>query len=77
MVLLFGYEYVWWLIPIMIWEITWKAIAMWKSARNNQIGWFIVVLIINSFGILPILYLLFFQNRRVRSMVKNSKKKKK
>ena len=53
------------LIPILIlltiWDGVWKAIGMWKSARNNQLPWFICVVIFNTIGILPIVYLSFFQ----------------
>lgn len=53
-----------WLIPIIIWEAVWKAIGLWKSARNNQLIWFIAIIIINSVGILPIIYLVFFQKKK-------------
>lgn len=72
----FGYEYAWWVLPILIWEVVWKAIAMWKSARNNHLVWFILVLVINSFGILPIIYLMFFQKKKSSKEVKPSIKKK-
>ena len=53
------------LIPILIlltiWDGVWKAIGMWKSARNNQLPWFICIAIFNTIGILPIVYLSFFQ----------------
>lgn len=38
-----------------------KAIGMWKSARNNQIAWFICIAVFNTIGILPIIYLLCCQ----------------
>jgi len=51
-----------WLIPLIIilslWETVWKIIAMWHSARNNDMAWFISIAIINTIGILPIVYLL-------------------
>lgn len=50
-------------ILLAIWEIIWKGIALWKCGRNNQVVWFIAILIINSVGILPIIYLTFFQKR--------------
>ncbi len=52
------------LILIAIWDGVWKAIGMWKSARNNQLAWFICILIFNTVGLLPILYLLFGQKDR-------------
>ncbi len=50
---------------LVIWELIWKAIALWKSARNDQIGWFVVLAILNSLGILPIIYILFFQKKKI------------
>jgi len=51
-----------WLLPLIIilslWEIVWKIIAMWKSARNNDLVWFILIAIFNTAGILPIIYIL-------------------
>jgi hypothetical protein len=43
---------------IAIWELIWKGFALWRAGRNNQPGWFIAMLLINSAGILPIMYLL-------------------
>jgi hypothetical protein len=53
-----------WLIPLLIWEIVWKGITLWKAAKNNQLGWFISILILNTAGILPIIYLNFFQKNK-------------
>ena len=52
------------LIPFLIWAGIWKGIGLWKSGRNNQLVWFIVILIFNTAGILPILYLAFFQKKK-------------
>lgn len=53
-----------WLIPLFIWEGVWKSIGLWKSAKNNQLKWFISILIFNTVGILPIIYLKFFQKKQ-------------
>ncbi len=49
------------LILIAIWDGVWKLIALWKSARNNQLAWYVCLAIFNTAGILPILYILCFQ----------------
>jgi hypothetical protein len=49
------------LIAVAIWDAVWKAIAMWKCGRNNQLAWFVCVVIFNTAGILPIIYLLWGQ----------------
>ena len=48
---------------VLIWSIIWKGIALWKSARNKQKVWFVLILILNTTGILEIVYLIFFQNK--------------
>ena len=49
------------IIFLVIWDGVWKLIALWKSARHNQLAWFICLAIFNTVGILPILYILLFQ----------------
>ena len=51
------------LIILAIWDVIWKLIALWKSARNNQFGWFICIAIFNTVGILPIIYILTHRNK--------------
>lgn len=48
---------------LIIWEFIWKAIALWRCGRENQLVWFIFILILNTVGILPIIYLLFFDKK--------------
>ncbi len=49
------------IIALAIWELIWKGIELWKAARKDQNYWFIAMLILNTAGILPILYIFFFQ----------------
>lgn len=51
------------IVILVIWDAIWKGIGLWKSARNNQIIWFICILIFNTAGILPIIYIFFFQRK--------------
>jgi Family of unknown function (DUF5652) len=46
---------------LIAWTLIWKGIALWHSARNKQKGWFIVLLIVSTVGILEIIYLIFFK----------------
>ena len=52
------------IILLALWEGVWKCIALWKSARNKQLAWFICLAIFNTIGILPILYIVFWQRDR-------------
>jgi len=49
------------LVPVMIWSVIWKGLALWKSARHNQLTWFIILLVVNTVGVLEIIYIAFFQ----------------
>jgi len=46
------------IITLLVWEIVWKLIALWKAARNNHLAWFVCIGILNTAGILPIIYIL-------------------
>lgn len=63
------------LILAILWTVPWKGVALWKSARNNQPVWFIVMLLVNTLAILEILYIFFFQRKEV-SLKKTSRTKK-
>jgi uncharacterized membrane protein HdeD (DUF308 family) len=44
-------------------ELILKGFALWRAAKNNDQGWFIVLMVINTVGILPAIYLLFFSKK--------------
>ena len=54
----------WLIFALVAWSIIWKGIALWHAARNTQLAWFITLLVVNTVGILEIIYLLFFRKRR-------------
>jgi hypothetical protein len=49
---------------LIIWTLVWKGIALWHSARNNQKAWFVILLVINTAGILEIIYIAFFRKNQ-------------
>ena len=51
------------LVVLLVWELIWKGIALWKSAQKSRMVWFVAILVLNTAGILPIIYLLFFDRR--------------
>jgi hypothetical protein len=53
-------------IVAVIWTAIWKGLALWKSARNSQKVWFVVLLLVNTLGILEIIYLRAFQKKKKR-----------
>jgi methionyl-tRNA synthetase len=45
---------------LIIWSFVWKGLALWQAARNGHKGWFVALLLINTVGILEILYIYVF-----------------
>ncbi len=48
-----------WIAIIILWSLVWKGFALWKSAQLGQKYWFMAILLVNSAGILDIIYLFF------------------
>jgi len=48
---------------LMLWSLYWKGRALWLSARKGSLYWFIALLVINTVGILEILYIYFFSKK--------------
>lgn len=49
---------------LVVWSFIWKGIALWKSAKNGHLPWFIAILLLNTFGLIEILYLSLFQKNK-------------
>ncbi|NTW45426.1 MAG: hypothetical protein HGB18_00025 [Candidatus Moranbacteria bacterium] len=48
------------LLPVVVWSLVWKGVALWKAARNGHTAWFVALLILNTVGILEIIYIVVF-----------------
>lgn len=57
------------IIIIGIWEMIWKFMAMWRASKNNSVIWFVVLGILNTLGILSILYIYVFGKKKVPKRV--------
>lgn len=47
------------LVLVLAWSLVWKGVALWQSAGLRQKWWFIVLLVVNTLGILEIIYIFF------------------
>ena len=46
------------LIPLLIvWSVFWKGLALWHAGRRGEHWWFVLLLILNTLGVLEIIYL--------------------
>lgn len=50
---------------VVVWSAFWKGIALWRSAQSKQLYWFVAMLIINSLGVLEIVYLFAFAKKKL------------
>ena len=50
---------------LFIWSLFWKGIALWKTAQFKQRNWYVVLLVLNTLGILEIVYLFRYAKKRL------------
>ncbi|MGC9031368.1 MAG: DUF5652 family protein [Minisyncoccia bacterium] len=55
----------WIILLIVLWTLPWKGVALWKAAKNNHKGWFLALLVINTLGILEMLYIFVFGKKKI------------
>ncbi len=54
------------IIPLAILDVGLKGWGMWRAAKMGKNIWFIVLLVVNSFGILPAIFLLLTNDEYVK-----------
>ncbi len=53
------------LLPLIIaWSLVWKGWSLWIAARAGSKVWFVVLLIVNTMGILEILYIFWLSKSK-------------
>lgn len=46
---------------VVLWTVIIKGVALWHAARGGQVAWFVALLVINTLGILELIYLIWFR----------------
>ncbi|AWR20719.1 MULTISPECIES: DUF5652 family protein [Aurantimicrobium] len=49
---------------LFLWSYVWKAFALYRAGSLKSVPWFVVLFILNTAGILEILYLFVFSKRK-------------
>ncbi|MEK7126109.1 MAG: DUF5652 family protein [Patescibacteria group bacterium] len=57
------------MLVIALWTIVLKGYSLWYAARGGQKWWFVALLVVNTFGILEIIYLIWFRPKNVSDIV--------
>lgn len=52
------------IVILAVWSIIWKGLALWRAARNGSNAWFIIMLVVNTVGILEIIYIFFLSKKK-------------
>lgn len=60
-------------VPLVLWSLFWKGWALWKAARNGDKWWYVALLVLNTAGILEIIYIFLVSKKE--SPQRSSKKK--
>ncbi|MFH1473242.1 MAG: DUF5652 family protein [bacterium] len=59
------------ILLVVLWSLVWKGLALWKSASLQQKYWFIAILVLNTLGILEIIYLFFVAKKYKVEVIEN------
>ena len=53
------------IMVLLAWSQLMKGLAMWRAAKLSQRNWFVAILIINTVGILELVYLFKFATKKL------------
>ena len=62
-------------VIILIWSYVWKFLALWKSARKGHPVWFIIFALVNTIGLLEILYIFVFSEMKKNNFINTKRLK--
>ena len=66
----------WALFLILIWSLFWIGCSLWFAAKRDQKWWFLVLLILNTAGVLEIIYIFFVAKKKWDDVVNLFRKSK-
>lgn len=49
---------------LIVWSLYWKGRSLWRAAHYNSKAWFVALLVINTLGILDILYIYVLSKKK-------------
>lgn len=62
------------IVILVLSDLILKGVALFKSAQRDQKVWFVALLLVNSLGILPIIYLIVNSDIRLTTPAKKKRK---
>jgi hypothetical protein len=56
--------FAWVIVGLVIgWSYLWKALAFWQAARRDHLGWFILIALAPTFGLVEMIYVFWIAPR--------------
>lgn len=55
-------------VVLVLWSIVWKGLGLWHAAKRGETWWFVALLLLNTAGILEIVYLLVFAKMKLSDL---------
>lgn len=63
------------LLILILWVLPWKGYSLWTAARNSHKGWFIALVVVNTFAILDIFYIFYIAKKKPKDLINAFKSK--
>lgn len=57
-------QHKWIILALIVWQLPWKGLALWRAARLNQRAWFVGMLLVQTLGILEMVYLFYISKHK-------------
>lgn len=54
----------WIILVLQLWTVPWKGIALWIATKREEKWWFIAILMLQTLGILEIVYIFFIAKHK-------------
>lgn len=64
----------WLIVLAILWSLPWKGWALWRASHKNDRVWFVVLFLVNTVGLLDMVYLFFISERRGLAQRRGNKK---
>lgn len=62
------------ILVLAAWSILWKGLALWRASKRGEKIWFVAILLINTAGILEIVYLFFIAGAKLSDFTMSESK---
>lgn len=59
-------------LVVVLWSLLWKGLALWRAAKRGDLWWFLAFLVLNTAGLLEIVYLFVVSGAKLSDFTKKT-----